>query len=494
MALFLIIEVFIPETNKYNTARAFIGFVLPLIAGGLSAYGFLADSALELQFTTQRPAWQMIVERLGTILSVIGLTSLVFQMIVAMMGISLAPLGGIIQRQLIWFVPCLTLLILGGATSLMAKSSSGGFALVGGVWIFQLIARGWFARKPVLRNILIFYGAMDPLSRQRVYNQATLITPFTAAAGGDLCFTHKTRTIYLKDIVMIIIKNLYKTYGKGGKAVTALKGIDLSIGEGMYGLLGPNGAGKTTLMRILAGIVDASKGSVLVDNIDIRTDKGKRQMKETLGYLPQELGLYPDLTARQFVDYMAILKGVDSTGKRKKRVQEVLEMVSLISVADRKIKGYSGGMKRRVGIAQALVNDPKLLIVDEPTAGLDPEERIRFRNLLVNLAANRVVLLSTHIVGDIGQTCRNMAVLSEGNLCYEGSPVELMQLAEGHVWTISSADGVKPNDGLTVVSLQHMPDGMKYRVVGEHVDRYPDVVAEHPSLEDGYVWLMKSRS
>lgn len=292
---------------------------------------------------------------------------------------------------------------------------------------------------------------------------------------------------------MITIKDLHKTYGRGAKAVIALMGIDLSIEEGMYGLLGPNGAGKTTLMRILAGIVDPTDGSVMVDGIEISTDRNKRQMKANLGYLPQELGLYPDLTGRQFVDYLAILKGVDASARRKERVQEVLEMVSLIDVADRKIKGYSGGMKRRVGIAQALVNDPKILIVDEPTAGLDPEERIRFRNLLVNLAANRVVMLSTHIVGDIGQTCQNMAVLSEGSLRYQGNPVELTQLAEGHVWTIFSADGAKPDNGLTVVSMQHMPDGVKYRVVGSHVRDYPEAVGENPSLEDGYVWLMKSR-
>ncbi len=291
---------------------------------------------------------------------------------------------------------------------------------------------------------------------------------------------------------MIVIKNLHKTYGKGAKAVNALRGINLSIDEGMYGLLGPNGAGKTTLMRILAGIVNATEGNVMVDDIDISTEKGKRQMKANLGYLPQELGLYPDLSTRQFVDYMAILKGMDSVETRKKRVQEVLDMVSLSELADRKIKNCSGGMKRRVGIAQALVNDPRILIVDEPTAGLDPEERIRFRNLLVNLAINRVVLLSTHIVGDIGQTCQNITILSEGVIRFQGTPLELTQGAQGHVWTISSSDGTKPNSGLTAVSMQHMPDGVRYRVVGDNVEQYPNAVKENPSLEDGYVWLMKS--
>jgi hypothetical protein len=175
MALFVIISIFIAEVNRYNTARAFLGFVLPLISGGLSAYGFLADSALELQFTTSRSAWRMIYERLGVIFSVIVMTSLVFQLIVAVIGISLSPLGGLFLRQLVWFVPSFTMLALGGAASLAARGSNGGFALVGGIWITQLIFRGWFARKPILRNILLFYGAMDPLGSARFFNYITLL-------------------------------------------------------------------------------------------------------------------------------------------------------------------------------------------------------------------------------------------------------------------------------------------------------------------------------
>lgn len=290
---------------------------------------------------------------------------------------------------------------------------------------------------------------------------------------------------------MISIQNLYKTYGRTGKAVQALKGLTLDIDSGMFGLLGPNGAGKTTLMRILAGIVDPSQGQVIVNGILLENETQKRRVKAVLGYLPQELGLYPDLTARQFIDYMAILKDVNDANGRRHAVQKVLEMVGLSDVADRKIKTFSGGMKRRVGIAQALVNNPRVLIVDEPTAGLDPEERIRFRNLLVNLAANRIVLLSTHIVGDIGQTCQRMVVLNKGELYYQGSPMALIRLAEGHVWSIASADGSKPNGMLTVVSTQHMPDGTKYRVVGDNVGDYPSAVEEAPSLEDAYMWLMK---
>ena len=230
---------------------------------------------------------------------------------------------------------------------------------------------------------------------------------------------------------MISIKSLTKTYKSKGRSIQALNGIDLEIDRGMFGLLGPNGAGKTTLMRILAGIVNPSGGRVSVAGNDLGFENGKQAVKAMLGYLPQELGMYPEMSAFQFVDYMAILKGMDDAKERRHKTEQVLDMVGLASEARRKVKGFSGGMKRRVGIAQALVNDPKLLIVDEPTAGLDPEERIRFRNLLVNLAADRAVILSTHIVEDIGQTCRDMAVLSKGQVIFRGSPTDLTHAAEG---------------------------------------------------------------
>jgi ABC-type multidrug transport system ATPase subunit len=201
--------------------------------------------------------------------------------------------------------------------------------------------------------------------------------------------------------------------------------------------------------------------------------------------------MYTELTAAQFVDYMAILKGLDDSRKRNQRMNEVLEMVGLSQVANRKIKGFSGGMKRRVGIAQALVNNPKLLIVDEPTAGLDPEERIRFRNLLVNLATDRVVLLSTHIVEDIGQTCRNLAILSKGKILFRGSPAELTKAAEHHVWTMTTNSMEKPNHDLTVVSMLHLAEGTQYRLVGSSAKNYPNAQPAQPGLEDGYVWLMK---
>lgn len=290
---------------------------------------------------------------------------------------------------------------------------------------------------------------------------------------------------------MIEITNLSKTYHTPRRSIQALQSVNLKIESGMFGLLGPNGAGKTTLMRILAGIVTPSRGSVIVNGNDLASESGRQAMKASLGYLPQELGMYNELTPLQFVDYMAVLKGMNDVRTRRGRIEQTLDLVGLSDEAGRKIKGFSGGMKRRVGIAQALVNDPKVLIVDEPTSGLDPEERIRLRNLLVKLAADRIVLLSTHIVEDIGQTCNDMAVLAHGQVIYRGSPADLIGAAQGHVWTLTGSSGEKPDHNLTVVSMLHLSEGTQYRLVGQEVSGYPLAVATPPGLEDGYVWLMK---
>ncbi len=288
---------------------------------------------------------------------------------------------------------------------------------------------------------------------------------------------------------LLPVNDLTKVY-RGG--VQALRGIDLTIPSGMFGLLGPNGAGKTSLMRILAGILHPTRGSLRIGEYDGTTEKGRTEIKRTLGYLPQDLGMYPDLSAREFLDYVAILKGMDQRKGRGQRIEELLEMVALSDVATRKIKTFSGGMKRRVGIAQALLNDPKLLIVDEPTAGLDPEERIRFRNLLSDLGGNRTVLLSTHIIEDIAQTCQNLAVMKSGKVIFRGTITQMLQETRGKVWTITT-QGAKPEGNFTVVSTLNLGATTQYRVVGE-LSAQAGAVAVEPSLEDGYVWLMREQS
>lgn len=287
----------------------------------------------------------------------------------------------------------------------------------------------------------------------------------------------------------IQIQNLTKTY-RGN--VQALKGIHLTIPNGMFGLLGPNGAGKTTLMRIMAGILRPTDGMLRIGELNGMTEHGRTEIKRILGYLPQDLGMYPDLSAREFLDYIGILKGMDNRKQRQQRIEDLLAMVALSDVAKRKIKTFSGGMKRRVGIAQALLNDPQLLIVDEPTAGLDPEERIRFRNLLSDLGGDRTVLLSTHIVEDIAQICNNLAVMNSGAVVFQGTIAQLLQEAHGKVWVISMPNGVKPQGNFTVVSTLNMGGNIQYRVVGE-LSSLTNATLVEPGLEDGYVWLMREQ-
>jgi len=284
---------------------------------------------------------------------------------------------------------------------------------------------------------------------------------------------------------MIEITQLTKSY-EGN--VQALRGIDLTIGVGMFGLIGPNGAGKTSLMRMLSGLIRPTTGGVRVFGHDVTTEQGKLAAKAMLGYLPQELGLYPNLTACEFLDYIATLKGIADKTRRRQQIADALASVRLSDVAHRQLRTYSGGMKRRVGIAQAILGDPRLLIVDEPTAGLDPEERVRLRNLLSDMAAERTVILSTHIVEDISQSCNDLAVIHQGRVLFRGSPRDLIAQARGKVWVVAAA-GEWPDGGLTVVSSLQMQDATQYRVVGVPMAGYDATPAE-PSLEDGYIWLM----
>jgi ABC-type multidrug transport system ATPase subunit len=287
----------------------------------------------------------------------------------------------------------------------------------------------------------------------------------------------------------VTIEKLTKTFG--GR-VHALREVDLEVGPGLFGLLGANGAGKTTLMRILAGIVRPTSGRVCIGPHDLGSGSGRTAAKSLLGYLPQELGVYPNLSAAEFLDYVALLKGMDDRRERRRQIEPLLDTVGLSEAADRKLKGFSRGMRQRVGIAQALLNSPRLLIVDEPTSGLDPEERIRFRNLLVSLAADRTVLLSTHIVEDIAQTASRLAVMARGRIIFVGTTARLVERAQGAAWSITTT-GPAPVGDLSVLAALNLGDRVQYRVLA---DRRPtiDAVAVQPSLEDGYVALMREHS
>ncbi len=225
------------------------------------------------------------------------------------------------------------------------------------------------------------------------------------------------------------IENLCKTYRNG---VRALRDVNLEIGTGMFGLLGPNGAGKSTLMRTLATLQEAGGGRVFLDDIDVL--ESKDEVRRLLGYLPQDFGVYPEVSAQHMLNHIALLKGIANKKERKDIVSRLLVQTNLYDARKRKLGGYSGGMKQRFGIAQALLGSPQLLIVDEPTAGLDPEERNRFHNLLSEISENIIIILSTHIVDDVRQLCNNMAVLHQGEVLLSGTPAEAIAVLEGKIW------------------------------------------------------------
>ena len=225
------------------------------------------------------------------------------------------------------------------------------------------------------------------------------------------------------------IDGLSKTYSNG---VLALDAVSLTIPHGMFGLLGPNGAGKSTLMRILATLLDADSGSVTLGDLNVLTQK--EEVRKGLGYLPQDFGVYPKISAQDMLDHLALLKGFIHPGERRDAVEAMLVRVNLHDVRKKALTGFSGGMRQRFGIAQALIGNPRLLIVDEPTAGLDPGERNRFHNLLVEIGENVIVILSTHIVADVLELCPNMAIIDKGRVLYAGDPQSAVQVLEGRIW------------------------------------------------------------
>lgn len=283
---------------------------------------------------------------------------------------------------------------------------------------------------------------------------------------------------------MLTIKDLKKTYSSG---VQALKGISLEIQPGMFGLLGPNGAGKTTLMKILATLLEPDSGTANMDGLDLIT--AKRQTRQKLGYLPQDFGLYPTLTAAQTLDYFAKLKGVTDRKGRRFLVDALLERVNLSAERNRRVGGFSGGMRQRVGIAQALIGNPELLIVDEPTAGLDPEERTRLHNLLAeSTGPNTVVLLSTHIVSDVSNLCSQFAVIRSGEILAATSPEAALIELEGRIWEATmpreQIAGWEGNGKL--LSKQMIGGSARVRMLSENGKPSEPFTRVNATLEDFY--------
>jgi len=283
----------------------------------------------------------------------------------------------------------------------------------------------------------------------------------------------------------LVISNVSKMYKDG---VWGLRDFSLTLKPGVLALLGPNGAGKSTLMRILATITKPTQGKVSWNGVD--TVRSPDSIREVLGYLPQNFGIYPNLSAVEFLEYIAALKGLDLCMVRK-RIQELLQVLNLFDISKRPLGSYSGGMKQRVGIAQALLNDPQLLIVDEPTAGLDPEERVRFRHLLSDLAGERIVILSTHIVSDAEAAATEVAVINHGHLLKFAVPEAFLQAMEGKVWqwVIPSVELNSVRQQQLVCSTVKRADGVHVRVVADSAPSSTAVSAV-PMLEDSYLYLL----
>lgn len=282
--------------------------------------------------------------------------------------------------------------------------------------------------------------------------------------------------------MVLTIERLTKQYG----SKIAVDRLDGEFGNGVYGLLGANGAGKTTLMRIICGILTPTSGEIKLDGVN-NLDMGE-EFREQLGYLPQDFGYYPEFKAKEFMLYIAALKGLPPANA-KRRADELLEMVGLKEVANKKIKTFSGGMKQRLGIAQAMINDPKILVLDEPTAGLDPKERVRFRNLISDIASDRLVILSTHIVSDVEYIADEILMMKNGAFIARGTVTELVESISDKVWKVvtdrESADTLCAR--YNIINLHHVEDMVELRIVSGEA---PSDMAEHvaPTLEDLYLY------
>ena len=287
------------------------------------------------------------------------------------------------------------------------------------------------------------------------------------------------------------IKNIHKNYGK----VQALKGVSMELNAGVYGLLGPNGAGKSTLIQIITGNLSASDGEICYDGKNIK--KSEKNYKRLLGYVPQNQGIYDSFTAKQFLEYMAILKYVDKESIPK-QIDSILEVVSLTEVKDRKLGGFSGGMRQRILIGQALLGNPEIVILDEPTAGLDPKERIRIRNFISKIAENKIVLIATHVVSDVESIAKEIILLGNGVIAGKGTPEELCEALNGQVWecNISPSQYEEMEKQFVITNLQEVPGGtIRVRFIGQEtkvnqiIENSIQVQSVYPNLQEVYLHI-----
>ena len=289
-------------------------------------------------------------------------------------------------------------------------------------------------------------------------------------------------TPHIEDAMELRIDDVSKTYPGG---VRALSGVSLTVPTGMFGLLGPNGAGKSTLMRTIATLQEPDAGAVTLGELDVL--RQPQEVRKVLGYLPQDFGVYPKVTAEAMLDHLAVLKGLTSRGERREAVETLLHQTNLWEARKRKLGGFSGGMRQRFGIAQALIGSPRLVIVDEPTAGLDPAERMRFLNLLAEIGESVVVILSTHIVEDVSDLCRRMAILDRGRVLFEGEPRTAVASLEGKVWTRTiDRDGLAAEQAERRVISTHLSEGRTVVHVRSDERPGPEYAPVEPDLKDVY--------
>ena len=391
------------------------------------------------------------------------------------------------------------------------------FYLVSGFWQLVSSAVAYYYLLTILGNFsriserrllqilleLIRYGA--PLGVLVLFQLRWDNLPMSLVAGvlwylviamGKVSLRVKQKDFELKQVRPLLrwffwFVSVLPGLGKGGEKFKALKGVSLEIGTGMFGLLGPNGAGKSTMIRIICGILEQSYGKIWINGID--TQEKREELQGLIGYLPQEFGMYENMSSYAYLDYLAVLKGITDQDERAKRIREVLDSVHMWDQRKKKIGAYSGGMKQRIGIAQVLLHLPRILVVDEPTAGLDPRERIRFRNLLVELSATRVVIFSTHIIEDISSSCNTLAVINRGEVLFNGTPSEMTRIARGRVWKSSLPAEKFEEKTRDMLVVHHMRDGRNIRFRAISAEKpFGDAVEESPLLEDAYLWLLRS--
>ena len=343
-----------------------------------------------------------------------------------------------------------------------------------------------------LAVLVIFQSRWDHLSLTIIAGVAW----YLAVIMGRVSFRVKQTDFQLNKIRPLLrwfywFVSVLPILGKEREQFKALKGVSLEIGTGMFGLLGPNGAGKSTMIRIICGILEQSYGKIWINGID--TQEKREELQGLIGYLPQEFGMYENMSSYAYLDYQAMLKGITNSQARTRRIREVLESVHMWDERHKKIGAYSGGMKQRIGIAQVLLHLPRILVVDEPTAGLDPRERIRFRNLLVELSTNRVVIFSTHIIEDISSSCSTMAVINRGEVLFNGTPGEMTNIARGRVWKTSLPSELFEKATKEMLVVHHMRDGeeIRFRCISAEKP-FEDAIEEAPLLEDAYLWLLRS--